>query len=91
MKETNISVEWIDGGREPQCAPNPRFPNGIDLDAAHGASATCAVPLPYPAKRCGYYVVKCKACGLSVAVTTAGRPDDPKSVKLACKRPKATQ
>lgn len=80
-----MSVEWIDHKREPQCQPNPAYPDGIDLDCSKGAAKTCTVGLPYPAKRCGVYVVKCKKCGLTVAATTAGRPDDPRSIKMPCK------
>ena len=78
-------VEWHDHGREPQCPPNPEYPFGIDADASDGADVTCQVDLPYPAQRCGVYVVTCAICGLRVGVTAAGRPDDPKSVKVACR------
>ena len=80
-----MKVEWHDAGREPQCAPNPQYPNGIDLDCADGAEATCMTGLPYPAKRCGLYTVTCELCGQTVAVTTAGRPDDPRTLKMACR------
>jgi hypothetical protein len=79
-----LSVVWRDAGREPQCAPNPDYPDGIDVDGSMGAERTCSVDLPYPAKRCGTYIVRCSICGLSVGVTTAGRPDDPRSVKIPC-------
>ena len=82
--EQALTVEWIDGKREPQCAPNPSYPMGKDVDVSAGAEKTCKVALPYPAKRCGTYVVRCKLCGLSVGVTTAGRVDDPRSLKVAC-------
>lgn len=79
-------IEWRDGFREPQCPPNPRYPQGIDLDVAGDqAAVACVVALPYPARRCGHYEVRCRTCGLSVALTTAGRPDDPRSVRLPCK------
>lgn len=78
-------VKWIDAGREPQCAPNPAYPDGIDLDASDGALSACTVALPYPAKRCGRYEIKCRACGATVACTTAGRVDDPRSIKIACR------
>lgn len=81
-------VKWIDAGREPQHPPWPQWPDGKDVDASLGAANTCTVKLPYPAKRCGRYEVRCKACGSSVAVTTAGRRDDPRSVKIACNRRK---
>ncbi len=79
------TVEWIDRGREPQCAPNPRYPEGVDVDLSLVGAASCKVDLPYPAKRCGILRVECKVCGFSVDLTTAGRPDDPRSVKIACK------
>lgn len=78
-----MKIEWIDRGREPQCAPDPAFPLGKDLDTTHGAPS-CFTELPYPAPRCGLYIVECETCGLRVGITTAGRFDDPRSVKLAC-------
>lgn len=86
-------VRWIDAGREPQCPPDPAYPNGVDIDftlnihAEPISKTSCKVDLPYPAKRCGRYEILCKACRLSVAVTTAGRPDDPRSVTIPCKEP----
>ena len=79
-----LSAKWIDRGREPRCPPDPAFPDGVDVDVSLGASLTCAIALPYPAQRCGIYVVTCDLCGFTVAVTTAGRPDDPRSLKIAC-------
>jgi hypothetical protein len=43
----------------------------------------------YPAKRCRFFTLQCSVCGQNAIVTTAGRKDDPRSVKLACKIPKA--
>lgn len=85
MMGSNLIVEWIDAGREPQCPPNPAYPKGIDVDASDGAVQACRTDLPYPAKRCGTYIVRCLLCGRSVGVTTAGRPDDPRSIKVACR------
>jgi hypothetical protein len=82
---TDFEVEWVDGGREPQCAPDPAYPAGKDLDASEGAPS-CFVELPYPAKRCGLYIVKCSRCEMSIGVTTAGRPDDPRSLRMPCRR-----
>jgi hypothetical protein len=82
-----LKAKWIDGGREPQHPPDPRYPDGIGLDLSNGAIATCSMPLPYPARRCGCYVVTCSVCHQHNIVTTAGRRDDPRSVKLACKTP----
>ena len=79
-----FSVTWFDHQREPQCAPDPAFPDGRDLDMSDGKKF-CETDLPYPAKRCGLFLVVCEVCGLSVAITTAGRPDDPRHAKLPCK------
>src|SRR5262245_7441784 len=82
-----LKVEWIDAGREPTAKPDPRYPKGVDLDMSKGRGITgsCRTELPYPAPRCGQYVITCSICGLSAMVTTAGRADDPRSVKVACK------
>jgi hypothetical protein len=86
MSAMTISVKWFDSGREPKVAPNPKYPDGIDIDLSAAGRVSCQTALPYPAKRCGYYTVKCQKCGYSAIVTTAGRPDDPRSVKLPCKK-----
>lgn len=96
-----LKVEWFDEGREPQHPPDPRYPNGIDIDqTTHQAldmksrtmvppdadRKTCFTFLrPYPAPRIGKFIVKCDACGLLAIVTTAGRPDDPRSLRIPCK------
>lgn len=82
---TQFVIEWFDAEKEPSCKPNPNYPNGIDLDLSAGAGQTCFAKLPYPAKRIGVYLVECQWCGLRAGCTTAGRIDDPRSVKLACK------
>lgn len=78
------TVEWIDSGREPEVAPDPRYPLGKHIDAGM-AGESCKVQLPYPARRCGHFVVTCALCSLRTLITTAGRPDDPRSVTLPCK------
>jgi hypothetical protein len=82
-----FEVTWIDGERDPQEKPNPAYPRGIDVDVSAGAAQACVAALPYPAKRIGAYKVLCRACGLSAGCTTAGRPDDPRSLKIACRVP----
>jgi hypothetical protein len=85
-----FKVEWIDHEREPRNPPNPEFPDGVDIDMRGESSApSCHTKLPYPALRCGYYVVECEICGLRVAVTTAGRRDDPRSIRITCRRPRS--
>lgn len=78
-------IDWIDCNREPKCAPNPKYPDGIDLNVAIGGKPTCTVQLPYPARRCGIYDVVCNLCHMNVACTTAGRADDPRSITMSCK------
>jgi len=80
-----FNVEWIDSHREPKCAPDPAYPAGKDLDISGGAPS-CFVELPYPARRCGIYMIDCEQCGMTIAITTAGRIDDPKSLRMPCKR-----
>ena len=79
----NFKIDWIDLHRESQCLPNPDYPNGKDLDcgpiAPHG---TCKVNLPYPAPRCGLFYVECRKRRSNAMITTAGRSDDPLSMKL---------
>ena len=84
-----IHVHWIDRGYEPTQPPNPEYPTGMDVDLTGGMGKGCKTSLPYPAKRVGYYVASCAKCHTKVIITTAGRPDDPRSVKLRCKRSEA--
>ena len=81
-----LKVEWVDYEREPKMAPNPIFPKGKDIDGTMWGFPSCKTDLPYPAKRCGAYIVTCGDCELRVGVTTAGRPDDPRSLKINCMR-----
>ena len=83
-----LKHDWIDWKREPKADPNPDFPDGLDVNHVDDPAApSCRTDLPYPARRCGFYLVRCDTCGLAVIVTTAGRPDDPRSFKTNC-RPK---
>jgi hypothetical protein len=58
----------------------------VDLDATGGDQPACLVKLPYPARECGMWIIKCDLCKVTVAVTAAGRPDDPKSVRILCNK-----
>lgn len=84
--KADFDIVWLDKHREPQCPADPRYPTGIDLDVSAGAKIACQTPLPYPAKRCGMYVVTCKTCGWKSVVTTAGRADDPRSLTVPCNK-----
>jgi hypothetical protein len=85
-----LKITFVDSGRYPKCPPDPKFPDGIDVDLAFGAAPTCTVAVPYPSPRCGYLKIECERCGLAVAVTVAGRADDVRQVTVACHRPKET-
>jgi hypothetical protein len=80
-----LKAVWFDAGRDPKHPPDPNYPHGIDIDISLNAIKACYTLLPYPAKRCGQYVITCGLCGLRTVVTTAGRVDDPRSIKVACK------
>jgi hypothetical protein len=82
----DIEVIWVDHHREPQCAPDPHCPRGVSIDVS-GGKPSCMTELGYPAPRCGVYLVQCRRCGANAAVTTAGRTDDPRSIKLPCADP----
>jgi len=85
MAQKQFEIEWDGDGRKATSPPDPRYPDGIHIDGAKGATRSCLIRLPYPAAGCGRHMVRCKTCGLTVAVTAAGRPDDPRSVRIPCK------
>jgi hypothetical protein len=82
---SHFEVTWLGSGAKAQCAPDPRYPEGIDHDISRGTVNTCTAELGYPAKGIGAYIVVCKRCALRVSCTTAGRPDDPRSITMPCK------
>jgi hypothetical protein len=89
---TQFSITWIDNFREPQCAPDPDYPNGVDIPSPFGdEKPACKTMLPYPAQRCGYYLVVCETCKSNALITTAGRPDDPRSATIPCRSEGATK
>ena len=85
MSGEQFEIVWEDHHRDPQCPSNPDYPNGIDIDVSRGREPACTALLPYPAKGCGLYIIHCRMCNINIAVTTAGRPDDPRSVRVSCK------
>jgi hypothetical protein len=82
-----FKIEWRNRGGKPVVPPNPRYPDGIDVDISQGATPSCYVPLPYPTGKdtVGGWFIECEECGLTAYVTAASRSDDPRSVKLPCK------
>lgn len=81
-----MKISFIDSGRTARCAPNPDYLDGIDVDISGGDEVCCLVELPYPAPRCGQWVVGCEDCQQVNIVTAAGRADDPRTLKIACKK-----
>jgi len=79
-----MTVEFLDAGREPKCAPDPAYPDGMDIDLTQGFAKTCKFDIPWPAPRCGWMLVVCDTCKTNALLTVAGRPDDPRSVRLPC-------
>ena len=82
---SNLHVTWHGLGRVAQCPPNPAYPVGIDVDGAAGVQPACQVDLPYPAPCVGRHLVVCRVCMVAAVITAAGRPDDPRTVRVACK------
>jgi hypothetical protein len=81
-----LKVEWLDHGRTATQPPNPHYPDGMDIDVSDHAWKFCSRVLPYPAPRCGIWLISCDRCSITVAISAAGRIDDPRSVKVACKK-----
>ena len=80
-----IKVSWVSANRKARIPPDPRYPNGIDIDISEGKRPACFTEIPYPAPECGRYLIKCDLCNHISGVTAAGRADDPKSIRVACK------
>lgn len=80
-----FNITFRPSGRgKARCPADPKHPNGIMVDLA-GCEKGCAADLPYPAPECGLWFVNCNKCGLTVAVTAAGRTDDPRCAIVPCK------
>jgi hypothetical protein len=80
------SITFLPSGRgAAQGPPDPNYPHGIQLDLAQGASPSCTIDLPYPAPECGLFLIKCPLCEVNIAVTCAGRVDDPTRIIIPCR------
>lgn len=80
----SLKLEWVGTGMEALTPADPAHPDGVDLVDGPEALAHCTVLLKYPAPCCGVWIIRCDRCRRSTHVTAAGRPDDPRSVSLAC-------
>lgn len=82
-----LEVQWFDRGFVATKPADPRYPIGMDIvePSFDPEQPSCSTALKWPAPRCGHHVVLCDTCGKSITVTTAGRLDDPRSLKINCK------
>jgi len=79
-----FEVTFQPSGRgKAQCPPDPAYPDGINVDCSLG-KRSCMATLPYPAPECGMWFVHCTDCEMTIAITAAGRPDDVRTVRMAC-------
>lgn len=83
MIRKTISFEPSGRGKA-KCPPDPNYPRGIAVPCPPDVVVSCFVELPYPAPECGLWLIACDRCERTMAVTAAGRPDDPVSVHLPC-------
>lgn len=82
-----MTVAWEWRSHEPAQEPaDPDYPYGISVNVAGSLISSCELPLPYPAPGVGTWHLTCDACGFRVAVTAAGRADDPTKVRVPCQR-----
>jgi len=78
-----FTIEWYDSKITSNTVPEQDSPKNILVYDEH--KLFCKISLPYPAKRCGMYVVKCNECGNVVGIPTTGKVDDPCSITINCK------
>ena len=85
----HIDIKFFPSGRgQARCAPNPDFLDGVEIDGTNGdrSIASCLTTIPYPAPECGQWLLTCRLCSLTVLITAAGRPDDPRSARVPCQK-----
>lgn len=82
----SIDVRFLDERRKATEPANPKFPHGMMVNLnVNPLARSCSYNLPYPAPRVGKYAITCRKCGFSVAVTVAGRDDDPRVITIPCR------
>lgn len=85
LDHPGATVYYRPSGRgKAQCSSDPRYPNGIAVNVSKPFENACTFKLPYPAPECGMHILECQLCKQSVAITAAGRVDDPSSVTIGC-------
>jgi len=83
MKSPHITFTASGRGKA-RCQPDPNYPHGMAIDASSPSAPTCFTMIPYPAPECGLWIIECDECPMRLAITAAGRPDDPISVRFPC-------
>jgi hypothetical protein len=89
-EQRGFVTEWLAAPAGAKAPPeDPDYPNGKLIEPLGVAASTpaCLLELPYPAPGVGHWKVTCLRCHAKVAVRTAGRKDDPHSVRVVCKHP----
>lgn len=86
-RKVDLKVDFVGVGEKARCAPDPRYPYGLDVDLSNGSGITCVVRLKYPAPEIGFHRIECLICGLRTALSAAGRADDPRQITLSCLAP----
>jgi hypothetical protein len=86
MNDDKFKITWSRHEHEPQPV-NVSYPEGTHVDLSQKRQPACTVSVPYPTRpELGLLRIKCGACGAYAILPTCGRLDDPRSVKLACRR-----
>lgn len=80
-----VEISFNDSGRKATQPANPKYPNGVDVNAAPPGRKACTWNVPYPAPGVGTYSVVCKDCGYTALMSVAGRADDPRTIRIPCK------
>ena len=80
-----LEVLWFDRTLARSDAPDPEYPEGVDLDLCRDIGPACWTALRYPARGPGYYHIACTRCGSATGCMTKGQTDDPRSIRLPCR------
>lgn len=84
VNHPKFEITWLKRAERATQKPNPEYPNGMIANLSGGAVQACQVNLEYPAPCPGTHLIHCKLCDVNVAITAAGRVDDPVVAIIAC-------
>jgi hypothetical protein len=80
----SLIATWLSEARWAQHPHDPRYPLGLLFDASAGGPC-CEVALEHPTPCVGKWITNCDLCKNPCHRERGGRPDDPYTVRLACK------